>query len=363
MTAPDNLPVRAVTDVLRGFQELTHYLYFLELTFDVFNDSSPASAPIASGCLAFDCSTAQAIQTRDVEIANLSQINASSVPSRRLQSTAVHIPLTSLRRINSVSVNFDELQHPLPISGQSFADVADRILANITNLIIAHQGDGLLPFFSTGRRLFHYVDTWGSNLGISLLPYNLLGVNFTLSQAAMALKATQNQFDSRPMRESLLQIEVDGVMVGWGCLRYTNTSAWRCLMPYPNTQVGGREWSPSSAELFILRLTCWQNLFRLGVLFLTLLPRNELKSGLSKINGILDWKYINIIVIFTRHHPAKRNTLASDFQVVTNQIAFTGDNSICAMFVIAKPSSSVAGKMQAFHFVLFFSPSYIYIIL
>ena len=240
MTAADHLPIHIVMDVLRAMQELTHYLLFLELVFEVFSDTNPTSPPIASGCLALHCGSQDGtVQSRDLEYANFSATNFTSAPPRRLQSSIAPIKLTKLNELESVAVSYADLKDALVIHEQSFADVADRILANITDLIIANKGDGLLPFYGTSRRrLFHYEDTWGSNLGISLLPSNLPGINFTLGQAAMALKATQNNISSGAMVESSLEITVDGSMVGWGCLRYTNTSVWRCLMPTPGSSSG-----------------------------------------------------------------------------------------------------------------------------
>ncbi|KAF6233156.1 hypothetical protein HO173_008700 [Letharia columbiana] len=226
MTASDDLPVYSVADVLRGMQELTHHLYFLELTFEVFSDISKTSSPLASGCLAFHCgSQDESMNTRDLEFANSSAANASTAPSRQLQQ------LTTFDELDAVAVTYYDLKSPFPVHDQSFADIATRMLADITNLIIAYHGDGLLPFYGSGNKhLLRYVDTWGSNLTISLLPLNLMRVNFTLGQAAMALKTTQKRLQNGPMMESKLEIMVDDSMVGWGCLSYANASAWRCVM-------------------------------------------------------------------------------------------------------------------------------------
>lgn len=245
MTASDYLPVDSVADVLRGMQELTHYLFFLELAFEVFDDTSPTSSPIASGCLAFDCgSQSEAVETRDLEYLNSTASNFSTAPSRQLQSSLSPVQLTTFDELDAVAVTFDDLKNPLTIYDQSFADVATRMLADITNLIVVNQGDGLLPLHgSNNRRILRYVDTWGSNLGISLLPSYLPGINFTLGQAAMALKNIQDSLSNRPMVESRLEIVVDGSMAGWGCLSYANASAWRCIMPNPGStsSVGSRE--------------------------------------------------------------------------------------------------------------------------
>lgn len=237
MTASDYLPVEAVTDVLRGMQELSHYLLFLELAFEVFSDNSPTSSPIASGCLAFDCgSHIETVETRNVEYANTSVANFTAAPSRQLQSSVALTHLTTLNELKPIAVTYESLKDPLPVYDQSFADVATHMLADITDFIIANEGDGLLPFHGSGhQRILRYVDTWGSNLAISLLPLNLLGINFTLGQAAMALRDTQNNLSNGPMVESKLEIMMDGSMVGWGCLSYANMSAWRCLMPDPGT--------------------------------------------------------------------------------------------------------------------------------
>lgn len=245
MTTSDRLPVYAVTDVLRGMQELTHYLLFLELAFEVFSDTSPTSSPIASGCLALHCgSQIETVQTRDLGYANASTANFTGAPSRRLQSSTSPVQLTTLDDPKAVSVNYEDLKNPLPIHDQSFADVATRMLANITDLVIANQGDGPLPLSSRNKSpLLRYVDTWGSNLAISLLPASFVGIKLTLGQAAMALKTTQESLSTRPMVESRLEIMLDGSMVGWGCLMYANTSAWRCLMPDPpaTASVGSRK--------------------------------------------------------------------------------------------------------------------------
>ena len=246
VTASTHLPTHVVTDVLRAMQELTHYLLFLDVGFEV----SSHSVPIASGCLALDCGFQGAlIHSRDLEYANGSATNDSAVPSRRLQSFNAPVQLVTLHESWPVVVTYEDLMNPLPIHDQSFADVADRILANTTDLIVANKGDGPLPFYGhSNRRLFHYEDTWGSHLGISLLPWPQ-GTNFTLLQAAEALEAVLNKMVQGPMVESRLQITVDGQMIGWGCLRYTNTSAFRCLMPTAGTtsSVGSREEFPLPA--------------------------------------------------------------------------------------------------------------------
>ena len=247
VTATDDLPIYVVTDVLRALQELTHYLYFLEIVFEVFSDADPTSLPIASGCLAFDCGFQRGTGTmlsRDLEHANFSATNLTAAPSRRLQSSPAPVSLIRPVEDDSVAVAYDHLMDPLSISDQSFADLADRILANITNFIIANQGDGPLPFYgNTQRRLFHYVDTWGSNFGISLLSMNIPGIEFTLITAAMALQATRDKIGFGSMMESRLEFTVNGKMVGWGCLRYHNTSAFRCIMPTGGTysSVGSRK--------------------------------------------------------------------------------------------------------------------------
>lgn len=238
MTATDDLPLYAVTDVLRAIQDLTHYLYFLEVVFEVFSDMT--SSPIVSGSLALENdSQPQPARGRGLEYINLTTVNLTSAPSRPLISSPASISLTEYNKLESVAVDYDDLNNPLPIRAQSFADVADRILANITDLIIANQDDGLLPLQSANNeRLLRDVDIWGSTLGISLLPVQHSGFNFTLGQAAMALKATQKRLGNRPFVESRMRITVDGTTVGWGCLRYTNTSTFRCVMP--------TEWSSSS---------------------------------------------------------------------------------------------------------------------
>ena len=245
ITATDDLPIYVVTDVLRAMQELTHYLYFLEMVFEVFSDTDLTSFPIASGCLAIDCGLQRGtVLSRDLEYANFSATNLTAAPSRRLQSSLAPVTLVIPHEVESVAVAYDHLMDALSIPDQSFADVADRILTNITNLIIANRGDGPLPFYeNTQRRLFHYVDTWGSSLGISLLPMNTPGVNFTLGQAVTALEATRDKMGLGSMMESKLEFTVDGTMIGWGCLRYTNTSAFRCIMPtaWTSSPVGSRK--------------------------------------------------------------------------------------------------------------------------
>ena len=246
VTATDDLPIYVVTDVLRAMQELTHYLYILEMVFEVFSDTDSTSLPIASGCLARSCGFYPGtLVSRDLEYANFSATNITAAPSRRLQSSYAPVPVVLPVDLYSMSVDYDHLMDARSIPEQSFADVADRILANITNLIIANKGDGPLPLFGDSqRRLFHYVDTWGSNLGISLLPMNIPGVDFTLNEAAMALYATQDKLGHGSMMESRLKFTKDGITVGWGCLRYVNTSPFRCIMPNAGTasSAGGRKY-------------------------------------------------------------------------------------------------------------------------
>ena len=235
MTATDDLPLYAVTDVLRAIQDLTHYLHFLEVVFEVFSDT--ASFPFASGSLALENGTQlQPAKGKGLEYINLTTVNLTSAPSRSPIPSLPPISLTEYKKLESVAVDYDDLHNPLPIHAQSFADVADRILANITDLIIANQDDGPLPLLSAGnQRLLRYVDIFGSTLGISLLPVRLLGVEFTLGQAAMALRATEKRLGNGPMVESRMRFYVDGTMIGWGCLRYTNTSTFRCILPTGGT--------------------------------------------------------------------------------------------------------------------------------
>lgn len=235
MTATDDLPLYAVTDVLRAIQDLTHYLYFLEVVFEVFSDT--ASLPFVSGSLALENGTQpQPAKGRGLEYINLTTVNLTGAPSRSPIPSLAPISLTEYNKLESVAVDYDDLNNPLPIHAQSFADVADRILANITDLILANQDDGPLPLLGAGnQRLLRNVDIWGSTLGISLLPVKLLGVEFTLGQAAMALRATEKRLGNGPMVESRMRFSVDGTMIGWGCLRYTNTSTFRCIMPIEGT--------------------------------------------------------------------------------------------------------------------------------
>ena len=238
MNSFNKLPVYAVTDVLKGMQELAHYLLFPELSFEVFSDGDSTSPPIASGCLAFHCGIQirgdiGTVNIRALQLANFSAANfTSATSSRQLQTSIAPIELTILDELEAVAVTYDDLSSPRAIHDQGFADAATRILANITNLIIANQGDDLLPFSGhSSRRLFRYVDNWGSELDISLLPWNLLGTNFTLGQAAMALKRTQENLSNRPMVETRLTIMLDGSMIGWGCLSYGRL----CMMPTPGS--------------------------------------------------------------------------------------------------------------------------------
>lgn len=237
MTTSDRLPVYAVTDVLRALQELTHSIFFFwEVVFDVFSDASPTSSPIASGCMAFHCGAQfETVQTRDLVYANVSAVNLTSAPSRRLQSTS-SLQLTTVDEPKALIVEYEDLKDALPIHDESFADVATRMLANITHLIIANHGDGPLPRPGPNKHpVLRVVDVRGSNLTISLLPVSVAGFNFTLGQAAMALKITQESLSARSMVESKLAIMLDGSMVGWGCLIYASTSKFRCLMPSPET--------------------------------------------------------------------------------------------------------------------------------
>lgn len=252
MTASDHLPVYTATDVLRGLQELTHYLYFLELAFEVFNDTNPTGPPIASGCLGYQCDsrseeTLETVQTRALHYVNSSAAaNFSIAPSRQLQSSTIPLQLTTNTDEPEpdsppLTVTYTDLKTPLPVPDQSFADIATRILAHITYLIIADplHGDAPLPLPLRRRTpILREVDThWGSNLAISLLPSNVPGTHFSLAQAAAALRLTL-EWRARGAGtgvESKLEIVLDGRMVGWGCVIFADTSAWRCLMPDPGS--------------------------------------------------------------------------------------------------------------------------------
>ena len=233
MTSSDPLPVYAVADVLRGMQELTHYLFFLELTFEVFSQTSPTTSPIASGYLAFPrLAPIGTVPSRILELVNSSVTNSSSKSSRELLSSTAPIQLVTPGKAKTISVTYEVVKDALDVYDQSYADVATRMLSNATNLIIANHGDGPIPSPGPGNgRVLHSVDTWGSTLAISLLPTDRQGSGFTLGQAATVLQAIQNNISNEPMMESKLLITLDGEMIGWGCLTYANASSWRCVMP------------------------------------------------------------------------------------------------------------------------------------
>ena len=257
MTSSGSLPVYAVADVLRGIQELTHYLLFLEFTFEVLSQTSPTFSPLASGYLSFflvsfhnekvqkrglelvDPSVASSSVTNssvtDSSITNSSTTNTTIDTSRELLSPAAPIQLVepSTNKGKTVSVTYEAVKDAIEVYDQSYADVATRILSNVTNLIIANHGDGLIP--SPGPpfgRVLHAEDTWGSTLTVSLLPINRSGAGFTLGQAAMALQAIQNKLSDGPVMESKLAIRADNMMIGWGCMTYANGSSWRCIQGY-----------------------------------------------------------------------------------------------------------------------------------
>ena len=257
MTSPGSLPVYVVADVLRGMQELTHYLLFLEFTFEVFSQTSPTSSPLASGYLSFflvsfhnekvqkrglelvDPSVADSSVTNssvtDSSINNSSTTNSSADTSRELLSPVTPIQLVAPKpsKGKTVSVTYESVKDAIQVYDQSYADVATRILSNVTDLIIANHGDGLIP--SPGPpfgRVLHAEDTWGSTLTVSLLPIERSGAGFTLGQAAMALQAVQDELNDGPVMESKLEIRLGDAMIGWGCLTYANASAWRCIQAY-----------------------------------------------------------------------------------------------------------------------------------
>ena len=254
MTSSESLPVYAVADVLRGMQELTHYLLFLEFTFEVFSQTSPTSSPLASGHLSYflvsfhnekvqkrglelvDPSVGSSSVTNstitDSSITNSSTTNTSIDTSRELLTPVAPIQLVAPSTSNgkSISVTYQPVNDALELYDQSYADVATRILSNITDLIIANHGDELIP--SPGPpfgRVLHAEDTWGSTLTVSLLPIDRSGAGFTLGQAAMALQAIQNKLNEGHVLESKLQIRAGDTMIGWGCLTYANGSSWRCI--------------------------------------------------------------------------------------------------------------------------------------
>lgn len=252
MTSRGSLPVYAVADVLRGIQELTHSLLFLEFTFEVSSQTSPTFSPLASGYFSFslasfhnekvlqkglelvDTSVTNSSIT-DPSITNSSTTNTSIDTSRELLTPVVPIQIVSPSpsKGKTVSVTYETVKDALELYDQSFADVATRILSNITDLIIANHGDGPIP--SPGPpfgRVLHAEDTWGSTLTVSLLPIERSGAGFTLGQAAMALQAVQNKFNDGPIMESKLEIRAGDQMIGWGCLTYANGSSWRCIQAY-----------------------------------------------------------------------------------------------------------------------------------
>ena len=233
MASSGSLPVYAVAAVLRGMQELTHYLFFLEFTFEVFNETSPTTSPIASGYLAFSwASVIGTVRSKYLELFNSSTANSSTDSSRQLLSPIAPIQLVTLGEARNVFVNYEHVKDALAVYDQSFADVATRMLSNITNLVIANHGDGPLPSLPGKGRVLRSVDTWGSTLAISLLPTGRRGSDFTLGQAAMVLQAIQDNFSNGPIMESKLEITVGTEVIGWGCLTYANASAWRCIMPH-----------------------------------------------------------------------------------------------------------------------------------
>ena len=247
MTSSASLPVYAVADVLRGMQELTHYLLFLEFDFEVFSQTSPTLPPLASGYLGFflvsfhnDKVQKRGLELVDPSAANSSvansvtnsTTNSSTDTSRELLSPAPPIQLVApmISHGNTVSVTYQTLKNALEVYDQSYADVATRILSNVTDLVIANHGDGLIPSPGPGSgRVLRAVDTWGSTLAVSLLPLYRSGAGFTLGQAATALEAIQDKLSEGPILESQLEIVVDGTMIGWGCLSYANASSWRCI--------------------------------------------------------------------------------------------------------------------------------------
>ena len=247
MTSSAPLPVYAVADVLRGMQELTHYLLFLEFSFEVFSQTSPTLSPLASGYLGFflisfhnDKAQKRGLELVDPSAANSSvansvtnsTTNSSTDTSRELLSPVAPIQLVVpvISQGNTVSVTYQTLKDAHEVYDQSYADVATRILSNVSDLIIANYGDGLIPSPGPGYgRVLRAVDTWGSTLAVSLLPLDRSGAGFTLGQAATALEAIQFKLSDGPMLESQLDIHINDTMIGWGCLSYANASSWRCI--------------------------------------------------------------------------------------------------------------------------------------
>ena len=257
MTSSGSLPIYVVADVLRGIQELTHYLLFLEFTFEVFSQTSPTSSPLASGHLSFFLASfhnekeqKRGLELVDPSVASPSVTNSSVTGSSITNSSTTNTSIDTLRelltavtpiqlvapkpsKVNTISVTYETLKDALEVYDQSYADVATRFLSNIMDLIIANHGDGFIP--SPGPpfgRFLHAQDIWGSTFIVTLLPIARSGAGFTLGQAAMALQAVQNKFNDGPILESKLEIREDGRKIGWGCLSYSNGSSWRCLQAY-----------------------------------------------------------------------------------------------------------------------------------
>ncbi|KAM0800050.1 hypothetical protein BDR22DRAFT_889716 [Usnea florida] len=229
MTSSASLPVYAVADVLRGMQELTHYLLFLEFNFEVFSQTSPTLSPLASGHLGFflvsfhnEKAQKRGLELVDPSAANPSVANSvtnsttnSSIDtSRELLSPPTPIQLVApiISQGDTFSVTYKTLKDALEVYDQSYADVATRILSNVTDLIIANHGDGLIPSPGPGSgRVLRAVDTWGSPLAVSLLPFDRSGAGFTLGQAATALEAIQYRLSEGPILESQLEIVVNAI--------------------------------------------------------------------------------------------------------------------------------------------------------
>lgn len=252
MTSTLNLPVFAVADVLKGLQELTHWLLFLEMTFEVWVETSVAVTRIANGCLAFNC-TSRAGDTTGKSSSG-SGLPASTKDGQKM-ALRLSIPPLNVPRINShnanvVQVEYNTLENASPIPDQSFADVSTNMLWNITDLIIASGGDRDLPKLGPAQaNSIKAVDIWNTNFGISISAFQ--GKPFNLSQAATVLQQIQRYNSTAPMVESRYTVSVKGDQVGWGCLRYQNTSVLRCLSPSTGrdfSSVGTPMSSPFSAK-------------------------------------------------------------------------------------------------------------------
>ncbi|MCJ1459686.1 hypothetical protein MMC28_010065 [Mycoblastus sanguinarius] len=132
IVAQGALPVYAVSDLLKGIQELTHYLTVQEMTFEIFNNISDTTSPVAAGCLAFDCGGTdpglfRPYQSNATQVINASMFSPKTSSSPSSSTETIEYALAKPSAID-IEVSYTRNSQSLPLRLQNFADVSTEVL-------------------------------------------------------------------------------------------------------------------------------------------------------------------------------------------------------------------------------------------